>query len=433
MNLQHTIYLSIILVFSCIEPTLLDKDCNGVIGGDALVDDCGSCTGGTTNLPFNYFWGCDGECKGRQFDCTYPGDSTCTSSAPPETCGTACNGDYITDCNDDCIHKDDAREFDLCGVCDPCDNGTKENDCDLWNTTCKGCTDPNAACDSYNKDATVYEQSSCVSSRYYCEIVDNELDITTQTQDSSCVSFSAENECGPGTNICKLFDCTNPDYEIDSTQSLACNVELIAYESWVGNDTCDYYGVLENVLYNFTSCLEFGYDGGTPEANFIDGDCNLVDCRGVHFSDILCEIEFESDPIIDTLINFPPDSVVIQTSTLITYIGGCTDGSYRDITTTETLYSYNAENSVVTVIDSTLIGLRGWLGDGECDSDSLGDLFKKYGLDFNCIEHDYEGGDCVNATSRNKSHNQNLIKSNNISLLISKREEKIKNIINKQR
>ena len=133
------------------------------------------------------------------------------------------------------------------------------------------------------------------------------------------------------------------------------------------------------------------------------------------------------------MINFPPDSVVIQTSTLITYIGGCKYGSYRDITTTETLYSYNAENSVVTVIDSTLIGLRGWLGDGECDSDSLGDLFKKYGLDFNCIEHDYEGGDCVNSSGRTKSHNQYLIESNLNSLLISKRKEKIKNIINKRR
>ena len=160
MKRQRIIYLSIILIFSCIEPTLLDKDCNGVIGGDALVDDCGSCTGGTTNLNFNYFLGCDGECKGRQFDCTYPGDLTCTASDPPGTCITACNGDYITDCNDDCIHKDDAREFDLCGVCDPCDNGTKGDDCDLWNTTCKGCTDPNAVCDSYDEDVTVYEAVS---------------------------------------------------------------------------------------------------------------------------------------------------------------------------------------------------------------------------------------------------------------------------------
>jgi len=173
MKRQRIIYLSIILIFSCIEPTLLDKDCNGVIGGDALVDDCGSCTGGTTNLNFNYFLGCDGECKGRQFDCTYPGDLTCTAPDPPGTCITACNGDYITDCNDDCIHKDDAREFDLCGVCDPCDNGTKGDDCDLWNTTCRGCTDPNAACDSYDEDATVYEQGSCISSSYYCNLGDD--------------------------------------------------------------------------------------------------------------------------------------------------------------------------------------------------------------------------------------------------------------------
>ena len=260
-----------------------------------------------------------------------------------------------------------------------------------------------------------------MSSRYYCEIVDNELDITTQTQDSSCVSFSAENDCGPGTNLCKLFDCANPDYEIDPTQSLACNVDLIAHEAWVDNDTCDYYGVLENVLYNFTSCPEFEYDGG---------DCDLVDCRGVHFSDILCEVEFESDPIIDTLINFPPDSVVIQTSTLITYIGGCTDGSYSDITTTETLYSYNAGDSVVTAIDSTVIGSRGWLGDGECDSE--GYLFENYGLDFNCIEHDYEGGDCyslerVNSHVKNKSSSKSYYK-----LSKKKNELKLSKLINQK-
>ena len=124
------------------------------------------------------------------------------------------------------------------------------------------------------------------------------------------------------------------------------------------------------------------------------------------------------------MINFPPDSVVIQTSTLITYIGGCTDGSYRDITTTETLYSYNAEDSVVTVIDSTVIGSRGWLGDGECDSDSLGYLLKNYGLDFNCIEHDYEGGDCyslerVNSHVKNKSSSKSYYK-------LSKKKNKLK-------
>ena len=419
MKRQRIIYLSIILIFSCIEPTLLDKDCNGVIGGDALVDDCGSCTGGTTNLNFNYFLGCDGECKGRQFDCTYPGDLTCTASDPPGTCITACNGDYITDCNDDCIHKDDAREFDLCGVCDPCDNGTKGDDCDLWNTTCKGCTDPNAACDSYDEDATVYEQGSCISSSYYCNLGDDGfLDINTIidltiTENDTCFLARDENNCGPGVSICRFFDCDESESGLDSTQFIPCNPKLtfdglLAYESDIGNDTCDYYGVLENVLYNFTSCLEFGYDGGTPEANFTDGDCNLVDCRGVHFSNDLCEETFVATDI-DTLTN-PPDTTIETT-----IIEGCINGENKIITT-----SSSGISDSIRVIGST-----GWLGDGECDSNvSDGYLFINYGLDFDCIEHDYEGGDCyslerVNSHVKNKSRSKSYYK-------LSKKKNKLK-------
>ena len=417
MKRQRIIYLSIILIFSCIEPTLLDKDCNGVIGGDALVDDCGSCTGGTTNLNFNYFLGCDGECKGRQFDCTYPGDLTCTAPDPPGTCITACNGDYITDCNDDCIHKDDAREFDLCGVCDPCDNGTKGDDCDLWNTTCKGCTDPNAACDSYDEDATVYEQGSCISSSYYCNLGDDGfLDINTIidltiTESDTCFLAGYENNCGPGVSICRFFDCDESESGLDSTQFIPCNPQLtfdglLAYESDIGNDTCDYYGVLENVLYNFTSCLEFGYDGGTPEANFTDGDCNLVDCRGVHFSNDLCEVTFVAT---DTLTN-PPDTTLETT-----IIEGCINGENKIITT-----SSSGISDSIRVIGST-----GWLGDGECDSNvSDGYLFINYGLDFDCIEHDYEGGDCyslerVNSHVKNKSRSKSYYK-------LSKKKNKLK-------
>ena len=419
MKRQRIIYLSIILIFSCIEPTLLDKDCNGVIGGDALVDDCGSCTGGTTNLNFNYFLGCDGECKGRQFDCTYPGALTCTASDPPGTCITACNGDYITDCNDDCIHKDDAREFDLCGVCDPCDNGTKGDDCDLWNTTCKGCTDPNAACDSYDEDATVYEQGSCISSSYYCNLGDDGfLDINTIidltiTESDTCFLAGDENNCGPGVSICRFFDCDESESGLDSTQFIPCNPQLtfdglLAYESDIGNDTCDYYGVLENVLYNFTSCLEFGYDGGTPEANFTDGDCNLVDCRGVHFSNDLCEETFVATDI-DTLTN-PPDTTIETT-----IIEGCINGENKIITT-----SSSGISDSIRVIGST-----GWLGDGECDSNvSDGYLFINYGLDFDCIEHDYEGGDCY-SLERVNSHVKNKSRSK-IYYKLSKKKNKLK-------
>ena len=418
MKRQRIIYLSIILIFSCIEPTLLDKDCNGVIGGDALVDDCGSCTGGTTNLNFNYFLGCDGECKGRQFDCTYPGDLTCTATDPPGTCITACNGDYITDCNDDCIHKDDAREFDLCGVCDPCDNGTKGDDCDLWNTTCRGCTDPNAACDSYDEDATVYEQGSCISSSYYCNLGDDGfLDINTIidltiTESDTCFLAGDENNCGPGVSICRFFDCDESESGLDSTQFIPCNPQLtldgyLVNESDIGNGTCD-YRFIDDVLVNLTSCPEFDYDGGTPEANFTDGDCNLVDCRGVHFSNDLCGETFVTTEI-DTLTN-PPDTTIETT-----IIEGCINGENKIITT-----SSSGISDSIRVIGST-----GWLGDGECDSNvSDGYLFINYGLDFDCIEHDYEGGDCyslerVNSHVKNKSRSKSYYK-------LSKKKNKLK-------
>ena len=418
MNLQRIIYLSFILVFACIEPTLLDKDCNGVIGGNALVDDCGSCTGGTTNLNFNYFWGCDGECKGRQFDCTYPGDSTCTASDPPGTCITACDGDFINDCNDDCIHKDDAREFDLCGVCDPCDNGTKGDDCELWNSICKGCTDPNAACGSYDEDTEVYELGSCVQFDYFCSDnaipldVDENGDGLDDTTDEWvgfklddkkewCPDSSFSNNCGPGTNLCKfnnIIECSVPE---DSIYFLPCNIKLvesafIVSKSDLGDGVCDYYGKSGDTLLNLTSCPEFNYD---------EGDCNLVDCRGMHFSDDLCATNIEYEPSIDILIDISPDTVVTRTSTLITKIEGCTNGLYTNFTTVDTIYSYNSIDSVVTTIDSTVIGSRGWLGDGECDSvdneGEEGDLIKNYNLDFNCIEYNYEEGDCYNPSEVN--------------------------------
>ena len=266
MNLKRIIYLTTILFFSCLEPTLIsDKDCNEVIGGDALVDDCGFCTGGTTNLPFNYFWGCDGECIGSQFDCTYPGDSTCTSSDPPETCESSCNGDYITDCIGECITKNLAKENDLCGDCDPCGDGTKGDDCNVWNSSCAGCTDPLATCNSFDSTATIYKEGDCEIPNFYCEIdnATNLLDIKTIVSDT-CYLIEAEgvgNDCGPGISICRILDCSDSD--LDSSFTIPCNpvlmrdnnpTDFLADLSNIGNGECDYYGVQNGTIINILSC-----------------------------------------------------------------------------------------------------------------------------------------------------------------------------------
>ncbi|SVA95948.1 uncharacterized protein METZ01_LOCUS148802, partial [marine metagenome] len=75
------------------EPTLVpDKDCSGVIGGEAAADDCGYCTGGTTTLIFNQYMGCDSTCQGIQYDC----ESICGGSAKND-CNGECGGAAFID------------------------------------------------------------------------------------------------------------------------------------------------------------------------------------------------------------------------------------------------------------------------------------------------------------------------------------------------
>jgi len=248
------------------EPTLVpDKDCSSVIGGEAVVDECGYCTGGTTTLIFNQYMGCDSNCQGTQIDCL-----------------GQCGGDTQTDCNGDC-------------------GGNSFQD-------------------------------------YFCKVNEN----GTFNLDSLSLECFGKDEnggnCSPNTDSCRYIDCgENPMYNdtvIDCSRNLpTCNttytiedeIDKIVcdkYDSsdWLRNGSCDF---------EFTNCEEFGFD---------DGDCNLKDCLGTHFSEELC-IEY--------------------------FNVGCTTGE------------------------------ASFLGDGDCDEGN-NDL----GLDFNCAEWDYDGGDCESTSGR---------------------------------
>lgn len=75
-------------------------DCHEVIGGNAIVDDCGECTGGDTGRAINDMADCNGECFG-------PGKE--------DDCGI-CDGN--NESKDDCGVCDGGnRDKDLCGVC----------------------------------------------------------------------------------------------------------------------------------------------------------------------------------------------------------------------------------------------------------------------------------------------------------------------------
>jgi len=86
-----------------------NKDCAGICGGTAIIDDCEYCTDGTTDLDYNYFLGCDDMCIGTQLDCA----GECGGEAVVDDCGDCdgsnanmdacgvCNGDNTTCCLDD--------------------------------------------------------------------------------------------------------------------------------------------------------------------------------------------------------------------------------------------------------------------------------------------------------------------------------------------
>ena len=55
--MKKLLFLLTILFFSCNNPEE-PKDCAGVSGGSAEIDECGICTGGNTELIANYLQDC---------------------------------------------------------------------------------------------------------------------------------------------------------------------------------------------------------------------------------------------------------------------------------------------------------------------------------------------------------------------------------------
>jgi len=78
-------------------------DCAGIPGGNAVIDDCEICVGGTTGLEANYLQDCAGNCSGN---------------AEEDNCGI-CDTDISNDCIKDCAGTWGGNAImDECGVCE---------------------------------------------------------------------------------------------------------------------------------------------------------------------------------------------------------------------------------------------------------------------------------------------------------------------------
>ena len=119
---------------------------------------------------------------------------------------------------------------------------------------------------------------------YFCEESDGlgiALDLSTHTL--TCFAENENGNCRPNTDSCLYVDCEVDTIFIETV--IDCNFELpicdsdieicAGYRDYKGDGECDF---------EFTNCEAFEFDGG---------DCNLIDCSGLHFSEELCEKIYE--------------------------------------------------------------------------------------------------------------------------------------------
>ncbi len=243
------------MILSCIKPTTVaDKDCAGIVGGDGVVDECGVCNGpGVT--------GCDNIC----------GSST------------------KLDCNGECGGLEKPQWF--------CENFTTEVWIDSINYTISDSDTLFNILDSIivSEDSIEYIYNwdymygiDTIYSIYGSELfgIDTILNILSRV--NICSSEITPGNCNPGTDACNFVNCNNyPEYQnsvIDCDGNLpiqgseCSNGICVNFNSYVGDGSCDYFGVGGNK----TVCKEFNFDGG---------DCNLIDCTSnVRWSDDVCAV-----------------------------------------------------------------------------------------------------------------------------------------------
>ena len=227
-------------------------DCTGCLGGDAFIDDCGNCVGGTTSDELqecgsspcleNWAMDCNGDCSGQAFldECNVcsGGDSNHTA-----------NSDI--DCNGDCFGD---AQLDDCGECD----NNSNND----NLSCSGCINVNAC--NYNPEAIV--------------------------DDGSCLYFDCSGVCGGDALIDDCGTCSCPINGISDIEGCS-------------------YGIIQNFNGDDVGCGCSGEESGiNPENYFYDED---NDSLGYGEATIFCP-EFDWILTDNTIYEQVPDGWVLN-------------------------------------------------------------------------------------------------------------------------
>ena len=292
MNLTRIIYLTTILFFSCIEPTLIsDKDCNGIIGGEAIVDECGVCDGpGKT--------GCDNKCGStKQLDCT----GVCDGNVKYDchgVCGGSSHLDYYCKENEDSTPNLDSlgtecfseNEFGNCGPNTPsCLYVDCESDSMYQNTVIdcnfnlpsieNGLCNDEGVCINLNDPEYGYVGDGS------CDYYGAELNYT------NCVEFNFDE------GDCNLIDCNHFHFSEEVCISLFDYSCTEGDNPWLGDGLCD-EGEDETLPLDF-NCVDWGFDGA--ECICHDAENNEYDCWDKTISGhYTCEGEIRGGDCLDS-------------------------------------------------------------------------------------------------------------------------------------
>ncbi|NOZ08449.1 MAG: hypothetical protein GXO91_06180, partial [FCB group bacterium] len=270
-------------------------DCNGVLDGLAVIDDCGECVDGDTGLTFNYAMDDCGVCFGGNADMDCAG--VCFGTAIIDDCGSCVEGttglayNYGVDCNGDCFG---GAIVDDCGDCTEGSTGMTYNGAQDACGVCYGSntddgsgfiTGPDADCAGVCfGESTIDDCGDCVLPADFnaamdcngdcygtaflddCEVCSEGLTGHAANSDQDCAGV-----CFGESTIDDCGDCVLP---ADFNGAMDCNDECY------GTAFIDDCGICAEGSTGLTANV----DDGTGFVTGPDADCN-GDCFGTAYVD----------------------------------------------------------------------------------------------------------------------------------------------------
>jgi hypothetical protein len=217
------LFVSITLIFlnSGCDNSTEPKDCAGVSGGNALIDDCGVCISEESGLTENYLMDCAGICAGISL---------------LDNCGI-CDDDESNDCLEDCANVwGGIAIVDDCGVCSGGDTGQIFNSDDL------GCGCFNPAQLTYCYDADNDLLGSIGSEIDYClQDLPEGWVLDCTDEDDTCMSntYDCFEECDGLAFINDCGECVGGSTEFNENYKMDCSGICFGNSYLDDCDVCD--------------------------------------------------------------------------------------------------------------------------------------------------------------------------------------------------